>query len=112
MPDNVRAAFAGPVPVGPQLLSEVYAQVATQVIPYAMGNIHPRFWAWYMGAGNLTGALADFLAAIDGSNLGGADSAASLVDRPGDALDRADDGLSRPPARRWSAAGRWPTSSG
>ncbi|MDX5412179.1 MAG: pyridoxal-dependent decarboxylase, partial [Rhodobacterales bacterium] len=31
--------------------------------------------------GNLTGALADFLAAIDGSNLGGGDTGASLVDR-------------------------------
>jgi glutamate/tyrosine decarboxylase-like PLP-dependent enzyme len=45
-----------------------------------MGNIHPRFWAWYMGAGCLTGALADFLAAIDGSNLGGGDTGANQVD--------------------------------
>jgi aromatic-L-amino-acid/L-tryptophan decarboxylase len=81
MPDDVRAAFTGPVPVGPQPLIEVYVQVATQVIPYAMGNQHPRFWAWYMGAGDLTGALADFLAAVDGSNLGGGDTAASLVDQ-------------------------------
>lgn len=81
MPDEVRAAFTGPVPVGPQPLSEVYAQVATQVIPYAMGNVHPRFWGWYMGAGDLTGALADFLAAVDGSNLGVGDTAASLVDQ-------------------------------
>jgi aromatic-L-amino-acid/L-tryptophan decarboxylase len=81
MPDDLRAAFMGPVPVGPQPLGEVYEQVATQVIPYAMGNVHPRFWAWYMGAGDLTGALADFLAAVDGSNLGGGDTAASLVDQ-------------------------------
>jgi glutamate/tyrosine decarboxylase-like PLP-dependent enzyme len=81
MPDDVRAAFAGPVPAGPQPLHEVYDQIATQVIPYAMGNRHPRFWAWYMGAGDLTGALADFLAAVDGSNLGGGDTAANLVDQ-------------------------------
>jgi glutamate/tyrosine decarboxylase-like PLP-dependent enzyme len=81
MPDDVRDAFAGPVPAGPQPLREVYAQVASQVIPYAMGNLHPRFWAWYMGAGDLTGALADFLAAVDGSNLGVGDTAASLVDQ-------------------------------
>jgi glutamate/tyrosine decarboxylase-like PLP-dependent enzyme len=81
MPDDVRAAFASPAPLGPQPLGEVYAQVATQVIPYAMGNLHPRFWAWYMGAGDLTGALADFLAAVDGSNLGGGDTAANLVDQ-------------------------------
>ncbi len=81
MPDEVRAAFAGPVPLGPQPLSAVYAQVATQVIPYAMGNLHPRFCAWYMGAGDMTGALADFLAAVDGSNLGVGDTGARLVDR-------------------------------
>jgi aromatic-L-amino-acid/L-tryptophan decarboxylase len=81
MPQDVRAAFADPLPVGPQPLGEVYAQVASQIIPYAMGNQHPRFWAWYMGAGDLTGVLADFLAAVDGSNLGGGDTAANLVDQ-------------------------------
>lgn len=34
-----------------------------------------------MGAGNFTGALADFIAAIDGSNLGGGDTAAAATDR-------------------------------
>lgn len=81
MPPDVRAGFAAPVPTAPEPLAEVYADVLTKVMPHAMGNIHPRFWAWYMGAGNLTGALADFLAAIDGSNLGGGDTGANLVDR-------------------------------
>lgn len=81
MPAAVRAAFAGPLPQGPQTLDAVYSEIASHVMPYPMGNIHPRFWMWYMGAGNFTGALADFLAAIDGSNLGGGDMAAGLVDR-------------------------------
>ena len=81
MPEDVRASFNGPVPAGPQPLREVYDQVVTQVIPYAMGNLHPRFSAWYMGSGALTGALADFLAAVDGSNLGLGDTAANLVDQ-------------------------------
>ncbi len=50
-------------------------------MPYPMGNIHPRFHAWYMGGSNLTGALADFLAAVVGSNLGGGDHAAADIDR-------------------------------
>jgi len=54
--------------------------VTGKLYPQAMGNIHPRFWAWYMGAGCLTGALGDFLAAIEGSNLGGGDTGANLVD--------------------------------
>ncbi|MGI1661978.1 pyridoxal phosphate-dependent decarboxylase family protein [Palleronia sp. KMU-117] len=80
MTDDVRASFTGPIPTGPTALAEVYRQVATRVFPYAMGNVHPRFFAWYMGASDLSGALADFLAAVDGSNLGGGDTAASLVD--------------------------------
>ena len=50
-------------------------------MPYPMGNIHPRFWAWYMGSSNFTGALGDFLAAIQGSNLGGGNHAAACMDQ-------------------------------
>ncbi|HSF63246.1 MAG TPA: pyridoxal-dependent decarboxylase [Paracoccaceae bacterium] len=81
MPPAVRDSFASPLPQGPQPLAAVYAEIGANLMPYPMGNIHPRFWMWYMGAGNLTGALADFLAAIDGSNLGGGNMAAALVDR-------------------------------
>lgn len=80
MPDGIRAAFDSPLPEEPQPLEDIFDGMRQTLFPWSMGNIHPRFWAWYMGAGNLTGALADFLAAIDGSNLGGSDSAASLVD--------------------------------
>ncbi len=48
---------------------------------YPMGNVHPRFWAWYMGSSNFTGALGDFLAAIQGSNLGGGNHAAAYMDQ-------------------------------
>lgn len=89
MPAPVRAAFATPLPLQPQPLGEIYQEMINTLFPYAMGNLHPRFWMWYMGAGNLTGALADFLAAIDGSNLGAGNSAASLVDRQTTAWIRA-----------------------
>jgi glutamate/tyrosine decarboxylase-like PLP-dependent enzyme len=50
------------------------------ILPYPMGNIHPRFWGWYMGAGTVFGALADFMAAIMNPNLGGGNHAANLVE--------------------------------
>jgi glutamate/tyrosine decarboxylase-like PLP-dependent enzyme len=81
MPEEERAFFAGPLPLQPQPLDDVYSEIASHVMPYPMGNFHPRFWMWYMGAGTFTGALGDFLAAIDGSNLGGGDMAAGLLDR-------------------------------
>lgn len=81
MPPQVRRQFREGVPHDSTPLPEVYQQVMTEVLPYPMGNIHPRFWMWYMGASNFTGALGDFLAAILGSNLGGGDHAAAEVDK-------------------------------
>lgn len=81
MPVDVRASYHAPLPMGPMPLERVYEEMQRNLQPYAMGNIHPRFWGWYMGAGNFTGALGDFLAAIDGSNLGGGDTAAAATDR-------------------------------
>jgi aromatic-L-amino-acid/L-tryptophan decarboxylase len=81
MPASVRAGFTGPLPQGPQPLDTVYSEITADLMPHPMGNIHPRFWMWYMGAGNFTGALGDFLAAIDGSNLGGGNMAAAQIDR-------------------------------
>jgi glutamate/tyrosine decarboxylase-like PLP-dependent enzyme len=81
MPESVRARFAEPVPHGPMPLDDVYQAVTDTVMAHPMGNIHPRFWSWYMGSGNFTGALGDFLAAVQGSNLGGGNHAAALMDR-------------------------------
>ncbi len=81
MPEPVRAGFRTPVPRGPTPLADVKRELDERLMPYPMGNIHPRFWMWYMGASNLTGALGDFLAAVNGSNLGGGDHAAALMDR-------------------------------
>lgn len=81
MPEEVRARARAPLPQGPTPLPAVWEEARDRLLPYAMGNVHPRFWMWYMGAGTFTGALADFLAAIDGSNLGGGSSGAALMDQ-------------------------------
>lgn len=80
MPNEVRAFFAAPLPREPTSIADVYGDVARNVMAYPMGNVHPRFWSWYMGSSNFTGALGDFLAAIQGSNLGGGNHAAGLMD--------------------------------
>ncbi|MER9642412.1 aspartate aminotransferase family protein [Mesorhizobium sp. M0239] len=80
MPADVIKAFSAPLPRSPAPLDAVYAEVSRTVMSYPMGNIHPRFWSWYMGSSNFTGALGDFLAAIQGSNLGGGNHAAGLMD--------------------------------
>jgi aromatic-L-amino-acid/L-tryptophan decarboxylase len=81
MPGAVKAVFEAPIPQTPSPLSDVYREVTETVMAYPMGNVHPRFWAWYMGSSNFTGALGDFLAAVQGSNLGGGSHAAALMDQ-------------------------------
>lgn len=81
MPPEIRARFQSVVPQEGRPLAEVYEDLVINMLPYPMGNIHPRFWMWYMGASNFTGALGDFLAAILGSNLGGGDHAAAEIDK-------------------------------
>ncbi len=81
MPAEVRTFFKEPLPRTPAPIADVYREVTANVMAYPMGNIHPRFWAWYMGSSNYAGALGDFLAAIQGSNLGGGNHAAALMDQ-------------------------------
>ena len=110
MPAEVKAAFDAPAPRGPTPLSEVYREVAERVMPYPMGNIHPRFWAWYMGSSNFTGALADFLAAVQGSNLGGGNHAAARLDQQVVNWCKEMVGFPADGERHaWSAAARWRT---
>ncbi len=80
IPDDIAARFAAPAPSEPEGAEAVYQEFLETVFPYPLGNIHPRFWAWYMGSGTVSGALADFLAAIMNSNLGGGNHVANLVE--------------------------------
>ena len=80
MPPEIRARLATALPQGSAPLEGVVREVFDIAMAYPMGNTHPRFWAWYMGSGNLAGALGEFLAAVQGSNLGGGNHAAARMD--------------------------------
>jgi aromatic-L-amino-acid decarboxylase len=80
VPDEVIAQLRKPVPRRPQGAEQVYEDFRRIVLPYPMGNLHPRFWAWYMGSGSASGAVAEFLAAIVNPNLGGGNHVANYVE--------------------------------
>jgi aromatic-L-amino-acid decarboxylase len=80
VPDDVAARFDEQAPHEPAGANAVYQEFLETVFPYPMGNIHPRFWAWYMGNGTVLGALADFLASIMNPNLAGGNHVANLVE--------------------------------
>ncbi len=80
IPPVISDGFKSPAPYKPSDAGEVYKEFMETILPYPMGNIHPRFWGWYMGNGTVLGALADFLAAIMNTNLGGGNHAPALVE--------------------------------
>lgn len=80
LPEAVRQGLAEPLPRAPVPLEDVYRQFQRDVLPYPMGNIHPRFWSWVMGGGTPDGVLAEMLAATMNPNMGGGEHAAVLVE--------------------------------
>ena len=51
------------------------------VLPYAVGNVHPRFMGWVHGGGTVVGMLAEMLAAGLNANLAGRDQMPLEVER-------------------------------
>ncbi len=80
MPDDIKRHFQSAAPTVPSEAQEVYREFKEKILPYPMGNPHPRFWAWYMGAGTVIGALADFWAAVLNPNLGGGNHVGNYVE--------------------------------
>jgi aromatic-L-amino-acid/L-tryptophan decarboxylase len=80
VPDEIAEHFKEPAPRKPAGADAVYRQFLEDVLPYPVGNIHPRFWAWYMGSGTVFGALAEFMTAIMNPNSKGGNQVATLVE--------------------------------
>jgi aromatic-L-amino-acid decarboxylase len=80
MPDDVKAHFKTPVPQQPEGAESAYEDFTRDVLPYPMGNIHPRFWGWVIGTGTPSAMLAEMLAAGLNPNVGGAEHAAAYVE--------------------------------
>lgn len=72
-PDQVKAHFKKPLPLEPQLPDAIYEEFLDNVLPYPIGNNHPRFWGWVFGTGTVLGAFAELLAASMNTNSGDLD---------------------------------------
>lgn len=69
------------LPLEPTPLSEVCAAVEREVMPYGVGNTHPRFFGWVHGAGTAEGIIAAMYTAALNANVGGREHAAVHVER-------------------------------
>jgi glutamate/tyrosine decarboxylase-like PLP-dependent enzyme len=81
VPDEVKAAMKQPLPHQGQPIREVYQEFLTQVLPFNINNVHPRFWAWVQGGGTPAGMLFDMLASGMNANLAIGDQAPVYVER-------------------------------
>lgn len=80
IPDAVREKFSTPLPREGAGLEAACRDFAEDVLPYPLGDTHPRFFGFVNGTGSATGMLAAMLAAGMNSNTGGAMHAANLVE--------------------------------
>ena len=80
MPAEVKARFGVPPPERGLGLEAVWAELQRSVLPYRLGNVHPRFWARVMGTGTATGVLAALAGGAMNSNLSGLESSAVHVE--------------------------------
>lgn len=81
MPEEVRHSFRQPLDDGQDDLSKAHATFMKDVLPYALGNVHPGFMGWVHGGGTPVGMLAEMLAAGLNANLGGRDQAPIEIER-------------------------------
>lgn len=79
VPEEAKRFFDNDLPLSPNQPEIIYQDFQRYVLPYPIGNIHPRFWGWVMGGGTPFGMLAEMLAAGMNPNVGiGGQSAAYL----------------------------------
>ncbi len=81
VPESVRERLSGELPAGPSDLAVVHEEFSRLILPYTVGNVHPRFMGWVHGAGTPAGVLAEMLAAGLDANLGGRDHAPVEVEK-------------------------------
>jgi len=80
LPDSVKTLDA-PLPRAGQPLSSLVAELQSQVLPYTLGNTHPRFWGWVHGTGTASGLVAQIMMAAINANMGGREQAPIYVER-------------------------------
>jgi len=73
VPEGVKRGLNQAAPVRGLGLEAALAKAAELIQPHGTGNLHPRFWGWVLGAGNLPGILGQWMAAGMNANVFGGD---------------------------------------
>ena len=81
IPGDVKRAIAEDLPLEAQGAERVCDDIRSHILPYLLGNTHPRFFGWVHGTGTAGGLLADLYGAAINANLGGREHAPVYVER-------------------------------
>jgi len=81
IPADVKRSYAGPVPTEGLGAEAAYADFKQNVLPYPLGNIHPRFWSWVCGTGTPGSMLAELLCAAMNSNVHGGEQSPIYIEQ-------------------------------
>lgn len=80
LPPALKADYQAPLPVDGIGAQATQAHL-TALLPYGVGNTHPRFFGWVHGSGTPSNLMADITAAAINANLGGRDHGAMYVEK-------------------------------
>lgn len=80
IPEDVKDHFHEPLPLSGTSESIVYEEFKKTILPYPLGNTHPRFWGWVIGTGTPLGMLAELLTGAISAQVGGAEHIGTYVE--------------------------------
>ncbi len=80
LPEELHHSLNQPLPQKGTDTADVQAQIEA-LLPYGVGNTHPRFFGWVHGAGSPGGLIAEMAVAAMNANLGGRDHGAIHVEK-------------------------------
>jgi glutamate/tyrosine decarboxylase-like PLP-dependent enzyme len=66
---EARSHYADPAPREGVGIERAMAMAEQRIVRHGTGNLHPRFWGWVIGAGNLPGILGQWLSAGMNANV-------------------------------------------
>jgi aromatic-L-amino-acid/L-tryptophan decarboxylase len=79
-PEALRRRFEAPLPRAGAGLEAAYEAFRSDVLPYPLGNVHPRYWGWVTGTGTVGAALGELLTGALNSSGTGFDCASTLAE--------------------------------
>lgn len=79
-PEALKARLARNLPAQPGDLDAITNQLI-ELLPYGVGNTHPRFFGWVHGAGSPGNLIAEIAASALNANCGGRDHVGIYVER-------------------------------